>query len=586
MIRAFTRLLPAILLFCYSANAQTRSAKRTFAKKGETGQSASQTSEPVRGAVQEMPPQGPGQRHASKRNFVFSPKAVVDFGSNRTDFAPAMLIKEMPRQGPEKKLANTSSERISYSHKSPTIPGLVLGDNFSANPFGGSTPNDNDMAISDSGYVLSVINTNMYVKNVITNSLPIGHSLSWFTDSINDLHEEFDPKVMYDPKSDRFVMACMVGFVDSTSKIIVGFSKNHNPAGKWNLYELPGDALNNGLWSDYPMIAMTENELFLSVNLLYNDSSWQTGFVETIVWQMEKESGYAGTNMNTVLHSNIKHNGRAIRNLCPAKGGSKLHGPNMYFISNRNLDQQNDTIFLVNVTDVIGSPTSSVNIRSLRTNLPYRFPPDGVQKGTSDNLATNDSRNLGAFFENNKIQYVHNTKHNVNNRPTVQYGVIHDPGGASPIVTGYLVENDSLDYAYPNISYAGLDSTDDSAIITFNHSSPGVFPGCSAVQADGTGEFSPVLKIKDGITYVNVVNGSLERWGDYSGSQRKYDNPGEVWMSGYYATSGGQYAHAHRAWVAQITTDQRYYLSVKEQNNKTAPPNVYPNPAVNVQRRH
>src|SRR6478735_5561522 len=108
------------------------------------------------------------------------------------------------------------------------------------------------------------------------------------------------------------------------------------------------------------MISLSKNELFLSINLLYNDSTWQAGFVETIVWQINKKNGYSGQTLNTTLHSNIGYNGKAIRNLCPVKGGSKLNSPNMYFISNRNLASQNDTVFLVNITDTIGASTASV----------------------------------------------------------------------------------------------------------------------------------------------------------------------------------------------------------------------------------
>jgi hypothetical protein len=62
-----------------------------------------------------------------------------------------------------------------------------------------------------------------------------------------------------------------------------------------------------------------------------------------------------------------------------------------------------------------------------------------------------------------------------------------------------------------------------------------------------------------------------------------YSNPGEVWMSGYYGyASSGNRPHVHGAWIAQITTNERYYQSVKEENNKTAPPSVYPNPAVEM----
>ena len=42
---------------------------------------------------------------------------------------------------------------------------LNLGTNFFGNPYSSSTPTDNDIAISDSGLIVSVINTNILVYN-------------------------------------------------------------------------------------------------------------------------------------------------------------------------------------------------------------------------------------------------------------------------------------------------------------------------------------------------------------------------------------------------------------------------------------
>lgn len=86
-------------------------------------------------------------------------------------------------------------------------------------------------------------------------------------------------------------------------------------------------------------------EIFLTVNLLRPDSSWQTGFVETLVWQINKTNGYSGALLNMQMHDSIFWNGKAIRNLCPVKGGSYPKGPNNYFISNRNFGVEQDTVF-------------------------------------------------------------------------------------------------------------------------------------------------------------------------------------------------------------------------------------------------
>ncbi len=524
----------------------------------------------------------------TKTFFRFQKSASINFDTISVDFMPSLMLREMPKHGadkiihynyPEKTAEELSAKK---SAQTSTLSDMAIGHSAFANPWAISTPNDNDLAISDSGFVVSVINTNIHIQNISTGTVYPVKSLSAFTSPINSLHQEFDPKVIYDPDKDRFVLMCMVGFVDSTSKMILGFSQTNDPSGNWNLYVVPGNPLNNSLWSDYPMIALTEKELFLSVNLLINNSTWQAGFVETIVWQFNKDSAYAGISLPSVLHSNININGHPIRNLCPAKGGSKLYGPNMFFVSNRNFAAQSDTIFLVNITDTIGSPNNTVTTNVLIADQPYYFPPGGRQRiANTQTLATNDARNLGAFYENNKIHFVCNTSHPQNNNVSVYYGVIDSPGALNANVKGYYIPNDTADFAYPNISYAGTSANDNRAIICFNHSSFTKYPGCSVIKTDGAGNFSPILSVATGTTFVNLLQGNLERWGDYMGSQRRYNNPGEVWISGYYGyrySSG--YPNAHGAWVAQIFRDQDVFTGLYnmpvEQKLETK---VYPNPS-------
>lgn len=515
-----------------------------------------------------------------KQYFSFQPSAVVSFKDIQDPYSPNLMVREMPRQGGNKPSTPASPAQLKKTASATyTMPALKTGYSAFANGWGVSTPNDNDMAVNDSAIFISVINTNMLIRNSSTNQ-NVSKTLAGFTNPVNNFHREFDPKVIYDPENDRFALVTLVGAEDSTSKIVIGFTKTNDPFGQWNLYVLPGNPLNNHLWSDYPMIAMTKKELFLSINLLYNDSSWQTGFVETIVWQMRKDSGYAGKPLGSILHSNIKFNGKAIRNLCPVKGGSAFYGPNMYFLSNRNLAASNDSVFLVNITDTIGAPGLTVTAKVMKSPTPYIFPPDGRQSSATQSLATNDCRNLGAFYENGLIQYVHNTKNPANNLCSIYYGVISNPQG-TPSVTGYILNNDSMDFAYPNISYSGVGPLDNSAVINFDHSSPKVFTGISAIQADGAGNFSPVLRIKNGLNYVDLLLSNLERWGDYSGSQRRYNRPGEVWMSGYYAYAySAGYPKAHGAWVAQVFTNDSTHVGLAnttiEENNEMK---VYPNPA-------
>ena len=98
------------------------------------------------------------------------------------------------------------------------------------------------------------------------------------------------------------------------------------------------------------------------------------------------------------------------------------------------------------------------------------------------------------------------------------------------------------------------------------------------------GDFSPVLRIQNGTTYVNLLSATQERWGDYSGSQRRYNDPGKVWMSGYntYAYSGS-YPFAHRAWVTELGLSPFIVTDIKSEiktDNGSA--NVFPNPTRDI----
>ena len=72
----------------------------------------------------------------------------------------------------------------------------------------------------------------------------------------------------------------------------------------------------------------------------------------------------------------------------------------------------------------------------------------------------------------------------------------------------------------------------------------------------------------------------MERWGDYSGSQTKYNNPGEIWMSGCYGYSYNfSYPNAHGAWIAQIGLFSNN-VSVNDLSKKEEVPTLlFPNPA-------
>ena len=522
----------------------------------------------------------PAQTGGQTSVYSIPKKATLVLDPRLDTWSPSLKYRVLPRPhaGIEESVKQQIKDSLTALYRAKrqqarleqsalaTPPGLLR--NFIGNSFNFFVPNDNDMAISNNGIVCSVTNTTIWSTNLNTGLVYGSFNLHTIMTALGLQNEEFDPKVMYDPQADRFILVCLNGFLDSTSHVVVGFSQTDSSTGAWNFYSLPGNPLNNTLWTDFPMMALTQQEVFITGNLLYNDSSWQTGFNESIIWQLNKARGYNGDTLNATLHHNIQFNGGPIRNLCPAKGGSQLYGPSMTFLSNRNFSPSNDTIFMVTVTDTANAPGQQVLVDYARANITYHMPVDADQPFT-DKLAVNDARVLGAYEENGKMQFVANTLDTVSGNDAIYHGIITSPGPGA-VINVSVYADPAMDLAYPNISFAGISTGSDTCIIGLQQSSSSVFPGSGAILFDGV-QYSPITVVKAGLSYVNMLTG-LERWGDYTGNQRKYNEPGIVWMSGGYGLTN----HTTRTWIAELSSTTAAGISETDATSEFSM--LYPNP--------
>jgi hypothetical protein len=44
-------------------------------------------------------------------------------------------------------------------------------------------------------------------------------------------------------------------------------------------------------WSDYPIIALSGSDLFLTFNQVRDNVSWTVGFKQSVIWQIDKTKG-------------------------------------------------------------------------------------------------------------------------------------------------------------------------------------------------------------------------------------------------------------------------------------------------------
>ena len=353
---------------------------------------------------------------------------------------------------------------------------------------------------------------------------------------------KYDPRVVYDPDADRFIVVFLNGTIFEQSKVVVAFAKSSDPTQGFYLYALEGNPLDNDTWSDYPHISLGKEELFITMNTFYNGSTNNSGYVESTIRMVDKWAGYDSLPVDEAYYYNLSINNKNMFNFTGISPGRELYEGPAYFMSNRNLDLSNDSLFLASITGHLSDPTDPVlDIRLVYSSQAYGLPPDARQFN-NHRFDCNDTRIQGGFIQNNIIQFVGNTV-NSYGQSSFYHG-IYDLFRDGDTALLNIIEYDSLDYGYPNISYTGKSKYEREAIISFNHTGPNTFAGFSALFYDNDGSYSDAIMISKGKRFVDVISdgtgdNKYERWGDYSGSQPDFNSPGIVWASGYNTTRIG-----------------------------------------------
>jgi Secretion system C-terminal sorting domain len=109
-------------------------------------------------------------------------------------------------------------------------------------------------------------------------------------------------------------------------------------------------------------------------------------------------------------------------------------------------------------------------------------------------------------------------------------------------------------------------------MITFSYVSKTLFPSTAAIFVDRNRNYSSPTIIKTGLTSINMLQDTLERWGDYTGIQRKYNELGIFWLNGSFGTNSN-----NNTWIGKIKSmDPR--LGIDTKTNNISGTMVYPNP--------
>jgi hypothetical protein len=520
---------------------------------------------------------------------VFEPDSLSSTGSAIYNIAASFPVPAGIDPSIKYK-ANVQREKLIHnrypsmgSKRSAIAPLIVSGFQGAFNE---GTPNDNNLAVNNDSFVISVLNTNVRIystsgvfkKNWALESFPKDAKAQQPGGAIGTLDRSYDPKVLFDPVANKFIVVYLEGSESTDTRIIVAYSKTSNPLEGWNIYQINGNPFGGKFWTDYPMIAINGEDLFITANILKDNTDWRDGFTQSLIWQMPKARGYNGDTLKYNLWSNIVYNGKSVWNICPVQDAYQPGAEGLYFLSVRPGDASNDTVFLHSISKNYSSGNAQYGLKVLKSDKKYGLPPAAPQKQAGFRLQTNDARVLGAFYVNNKIQYVQTSMNTVNGRSSVYHGIVQFPDKPAPTVTGNIISYDSLDIAYPTIVHAGNAVFGKQSLITFSHSGETIFPGTSVVYYDNNGEYSNLLMTRKGDGYINsFIPDTAERWGDYTCIQKRYNNEKEFWLVGSY----GKSTNGVGTWISKITMSDPQ-VGIKDAPKPLNPGQAYPNPVSDV----
>lgn len=419
-------------------------------------------------------------------------------------------------------------------------------------------------------HVVAVVNTSIewHTKSgTQQNSQRLGKNGSTavgsFFASLNPVNSLFDPKVIYDSLSNRFIVVALektddqdgnnTGDADDTSRILIAASDDADPNGTWHYLAINGKTTIGATdtWADYPGFAFDEEAIYVTNNQFTFGSP--NSFLGTRLWIINKSQLYSGAAATVTIHdpsTSAGLPGQAFT-LQPAsmyQAGSGAVGT--FLVSTDWVSGSNEIASIIRVDNPLTSPSFSNQFVSFG-DLQPTFPtfPNAPQSGSAININTGSQRAMNAVWRNDNLYFVNTilpgSGVNANQETAHWYRV-----NTSNLATLTLADQGNVDGEdiatgvrtfYPSVA---VNSNGDMAV-GFAASGPTIFPGAYYTvrrASDPAGTVQSAGTLAAGLdTYVRTFTaGSTgrNRWGDYSATVWDATNDG-FWVFNEYAMTQG-----------------------------------------------
>jgi len=339
----------------------------------------------------------------------------------------------------------------------------------------------------------------------------------------------FDPEVLYDPHSNRFMAMACERTNDNRSKFLLAVSSNADPMNAWHRWRFDVTAL-AGNDIDSPNLAVDAQAVYLSSDHFSPN--------KYLVYILDKASVLSGgtPTPRSLLVTGSHSFGLPVTYDADA--------PAQYMIEAFE-SSSNSTVRFHAITDPLGTPQRVTATLAVPT---YTMPEDPPQKGTSIRPEVFEARFWSCVYRNGSLWAVHHHGSSRVRARWYEFAMNNWPVGGTP----ELVQYGEIDPGTPVRTFfpsIWVDNVGNAAIVCSRSSAQEYISIWYAVRlaGDPPGTFGP-------LTFVKSSSGPYTfaaRWGDYSGTSDDPAQPGAFWFHHEYAPTSTSW----NTWIAQTVLE-------------------------------
>ncbi len=384
-------------------------------------------------------------------------------------------------------------------------------------------------------HLMTTLNTQVRIHDRQGTTLFSTNLAAWWS-ALPGATNTFDPKVVYDPYEDRWLMTTPSSSNIGQTRVYFGVSATPDPLGEWYMYWVDPDP-NDQKWFDYPNLGFNKN--WISVGGIMRGGS----DIYYVVFAMDKMAALNGE-ANPIVHRFTYNDGSA---LVPAY----TYDPDMedlYYIAtadgnNNGFGYINKFKLSGNITDPVFEFEGAIGVEDPWENWSYDNNGDFLpQLGSPQKLNSVDARMHTLIYRNSKLWAVHHIYLPADDpvRSSIQWWELDTEGN---ILQRGRVDDPSNAFSFAFSSIA-VNANED---VFIGH---GVFSENQYAGAgysyraywDEPNSIRSFYQYKEGLApYYKTFGGSRNRWGDYSTACVDPVNDYDFWALQEYAElpSGG-----------------------------------------------